>query len=84
MAPYQQAVYAPVHNMENETHTIDVCMDHSPTFIHTGPCYYEARPSIDTSLQEGQQVCMQMGPLIGFSLCRSNSSHYSTSNYAVD
>jgi len=65
MAPYQQAMYALVQSMENESHTIDVQMEHSLALSHN-PAAMKLDHPLTLVFKSGTR-CVQMGALIGFS-----------------
>ena len=65
IAPYQLAMYALVHNMENETHTFDVQMDRSPALSHKPAAMKFGHPL--TRVFKSGTRCVQMGALMGFS-----------------
>ena len=65
IAPYQLAVYALVHNMENETHTFDVQMNRSPALSHKPAAMKFGHPL--TRVFKSGTRCVQTGALIGFS-----------------
>ena len=65
IAPYQLAVHALVHNMENETHTFDVQMDRNPALSHKPAAMKFGHPL--TRVFKSGTRCVQMGALMGFS-----------------